>query len=85
MRFIHDLLGLNDGGEFARSSGEIYPSDLELKEENCELQIWTNFFAEVYNNSKLTSISGKNEKINIDKPENSETVSEKRIFCTVIR
>ena len=31
MRFIDDLLGLNDGGEFARSSGQIYPSDLELK------------------------------------------------------
>ena len=30
MRFIDDLLGLNDGGEFAMSSGEIYPSDLEL-------------------------------------------------------
>ena len=34
MRFIDDLLGLNNGGEFARSSGEIYPSDLELKEEH---------------------------------------------------
>ena len=34
MRFIDDLLGLNDGGEFARSSGQIYPSDLELKEEH---------------------------------------------------
>ena len=34
LRFIDDLLGFNDGGEFARSSGEIYPSDLELKEEH---------------------------------------------------
>ena len=34
MRFIDDLLGLNDGGEFARSSEEIYPSDLELKVEH---------------------------------------------------
>ena len=34
MRFIDDLLGLNDGGEFARSSGQIYPSELELKEEH---------------------------------------------------
>ena len=29
MRFIDDLLGLNDGGEFVRSSGEIYPYYLE--------------------------------------------------------
>ena len=34
--------------------------------------------------SKFTSISGQNEKINIDKTENSETVSKKRIFSTVI-
>ena len=34
MRFIDDLLGLNDGGEFVSSSGQIYPSDLELKEEH---------------------------------------------------
>ena len=27
MRFIDDILGLNDGSEYARSSGEIYPSD----------------------------------------------------------
>ena len=37
MRFIDDLLGLNHGGEFTRFSGEIYPSDLELKEEHSVL------------------------------------------------
>ena len=31
MRFIDDLLDLNNGIELVRSSGEIYPSDLELK------------------------------------------------------
>ena len=33
-RFIDDLCALNDGGEFCRSSPEIYPPELELKKEN---------------------------------------------------
>ena len=33
-RFIDDLLALNDGGEFGRVHKDIYPSELELKEEH---------------------------------------------------
>ena len=33
-RFIDDLNSMNDGGEFERSFGEIYPPELELKKEN---------------------------------------------------
>ena len=33
-RFIDDLLTMNDGGEFARSLEEIYPSELKLNKEN---------------------------------------------------
>ena len=30
-RFIDDLCGINDGGEFGRSHPDIYPNELELK------------------------------------------------------
>ena len=33
-RFIDDLCAINDGGEFGRSHPEIYPPELELKEEH---------------------------------------------------
>ena len=33
-RFIDDLCALNDGGEFRRVHKDIYPSELELKEEH---------------------------------------------------
>ena len=33
-RFIDDLLSLNDDGEFARSFREIYPPEMEIKQEN---------------------------------------------------
>ena len=33
-RFIDDLCAMKDGGEFGRSSPEIYPPELELKKEN---------------------------------------------------
>ena len=33
-RFIDDLCALNDGGEFGRVHKDIYPSELELKEEH---------------------------------------------------
>ena len=33
-RFIDDLCAMNDGGEFRRSYPEIYPEELELKEEH---------------------------------------------------
>ena len=33
-RFIDDLCALNDGGEFGRSHSQIYPHELELKEEH---------------------------------------------------
>ena len=33
-RFIDDLCALNDGGEFRRVHRDIYPSELELKEEH---------------------------------------------------
>ena len=35
--------------------------------------------------SKFTSISGQNKNKCVDTAENSETVSKKRLFCTVIR
>ena len=33
-RFIDDLCALNDGGEFGRAYKDIYPNELELKEEH---------------------------------------------------
>ena len=39
MRFIDDLLRLNDGGKFSRSSGEIYLSYLELKEDHSGIHV----------------------------------------------
>ena len=33
-RFIDDLCAMNDGGEFGMSFSQIYPEELELKEEN---------------------------------------------------
>ena len=33
-RFIDDLCALNDGGEFGRVYNDIYPNELELKEEH---------------------------------------------------
>ena len=33
-RFIDDLCGINDGGEFGRSHPDIYPNELELKLEH---------------------------------------------------
>ena len=33
-RFIDDLCAMNDGGEFGRSFSQIYPEELELKEEH---------------------------------------------------
>ena len=35
--FIDDLCAINDGGEFGRSHPEIYPPELELKEEHSGL------------------------------------------------
>ena len=33
-RYIHDLLAINDNGEFERSYRNIYPPELALKKEN---------------------------------------------------
>ena len=33
-RFIDDLISFNDDGEFAKSFGEIYPPEMEVKQEN---------------------------------------------------
>ena len=36
-RFIDDLVAINDGLEFSKSYSEIYPTELELKRENADI------------------------------------------------
>ena len=87
-RFIDDLSTLNDGGEFLKSCGEIYPEELQLKKENTDdtQATFMDLESEIENNKFDYHLFDKRDGFNfyiVRFPYKSSNIPSKIFFSTI--
>ena len=88
LRYIDDLLAINDNGEFERNYLNIYPSELELKKENItnDTASFLDFQLKIQEGNISTHFYDKRDSYNfkiVRLPYKSSTLPSKMFFSTI--